>query len=126
MSKDPINTINYFEIPSDYNNQEQIKKFYESVFDWHFEKGKDTADYWYTESTGIKGALLKKRTNEQDSITMFVQVKSIDECISKAKDNGAKVIVEKETVSEGTFAILKDPMQNAIGIWESSQKEISS
>lgn len=119
MSKDSINTINYFEIPSDYHNQEQLKSFYESIFGWHFEKGKDTPDYLYTESAGIKGALLKKRATEHNSITVFIQVNSIDECISKAKEAGARVIVEKQEISEGIFAILKDPMQNAIGIWES-------
>ncbi|HEU5121116.1 MAG TPA: VOC family protein [Candidatus Nitrosocosmicus sp.] len=119
MSKTSINTINYFEIPSDYHNQEQIKNFYESVFGWHFEKGKDTPDYLYTESAGIKGALLKKRAAENNSITLFIQVNSIDECITKAKEAGARVIIEKQEISEGIFAILKDPMQNSIGIWES-------
>jgi predicted enzyme related to lactoylglutathione lyase len=119
MSKDSINTINYFEIPSDYHNQEQLKNFYESVFGWHFEKGKDTPDYLYTENSGIKGALLKKRATEQNSITVFIQVNSIDECLSKAKETGARIIVEKQEIFEGIFAILKDPLQNAIGIWES-------
>ena len=114
MSKNSINTINYFELPSD--NNEQLKQFYSSVFNWTFEEGKDTADYWYTESAGIKGALLKRRSAEQNAPTLFIQVDSIDDCITKAEREGAKVIVDKQEISEGTFAIMKDPQQNLIGV----------
>ena len=116
MSKNSINTINYFELPSD--NNEQLKQFYNSVFNWTFEEGKDTADYWYTESAGIKGALLKRRSAEQNTPTLFIQVDSIDDCITKAEREGAKVIVDKQEISEGTFAIIKDPQQNSIGVWQ--------
>jgi|RhiMethySRZTD1v2_1073278.scaffolds.fasta_scaffold98661_2 uncharacterized protein len=116
MSKNSINTINYFELPSD--NNEQLKQFYNSVFNWTFKEGKDTADYWYTESAGIKGALLKRRSGEQNAPTLFIQVDSIDNCIAKAEREGAKVVVDKQEVSEGIFAIMKDPQQNAIGVWQ--------
>ena len=47
-----------------------------------------------------------------------MEVNSLDECVSKAKNAGAEIVVEKQQVSEGYFAILKDPQQNIIGIWE--------
>ena len=37
MSNNSLNTINYFELPSD--NIEQLKGFYSSIFNWEFEKG---------------------------------------------------------------------------------------
>ncbi|MBA2267222.1 MAG: hypothetical protein H0W19_02650 [Nitrosopumilus sp.] len=43
---------------------------------------------------------------------------SLDECVSKAKNVGADIVMGKQQVSEGYFAILKDPQQNIIGIWE--------
>ena len=116
MSNNSINTINYFELPSD--NNEQLRNFYNSVFNWTFEEGKDTSDYWYTESAGIKGALLKRRSREQNAPTLFIHVDSIDECLAKAKDKGAKVVIDKQEISEGTFAIVRDPQQNTIGIWQ--------
>jgi predicted enzyme related to lactoylglutathione lyase len=118
MSEKPFNTLNYFELPSD--NNDQLKQFYNIVFNWTFEEGKDTSDYWYTESAGIKGALLKRRTPEQNAPTLEVRVESIDDTISKAKSAGAKVVVvHKQAISEGTFAIMKDPQQNIMGIWQS-------
>ncbi len=117
MSENNLNTINYFELPSD--NDEQLKNFYKTVFNWKFEEGKDTPDYWYTESAGIKGALLKRRSAEQNAPTLFIQVDSIDDSLSKAKSEGAKVVVDRQEISEGTFVIIKDPQQNTIGIWQS-------
>ena len=114
MSENNLNTINYFELPSD--NDEQLKNFYKIVFKWKFEEGKDTPNYWYTESAGIKGALLKRRSAEQNAPTLFIQVDSIDDCLSKAKSEGAKLVVDKQEISEGTFVIIKDPQQNTIGI----------
>ena len=37
--------------------------------------------------------------------------------MAKAEKEGAKVIVDKQEISEGTFAIMKDPQHNSIGIW---------
>lgn len=117
MSEKPFtNIVNYFELPSD--NSDQLREFYNKIFNWKFEKGKDTSDYWYTDSPGIKGALLKRRSEEQKAPTIFVQVESLDDCISKATNSGAQIIVDKQDVSEGTFVIIKDPQGNSIGIWQ--------
>jgi predicted enzyme related to lactoylglutathione lyase len=117
MSENNFNTINYFELPSD--NTEQLKNFYNRVFNWKFKEGKDTPDYLYTESAGIKGALLKRRSAEQSAPTLFIQVDSIDDCLSKAKTEGGKVVIDKQEIPEGIFVIIKDPQQNTIGIWQS-------
>ena len=49
---------------------------------------------------------------------MYIEVNSLDECVSKAKNAGAQIILDKQQVSEGYFAIVKDPQQNIIGVWE--------
>ena len=115
MSRESSNTINYFGLPSDETNQ--LKEFYTSPFNWKFKEGKDAPDYWYTETAGMKGAILKRRSNRQNA-TFFIEVDSIDECISKAKESGANVIVDKHEISEGFNALLEDPQGNVIGIWE--------
>lgn len=115
MSKESLNTINYFELPSDETGQ--LKEFYTSLFNWRFEEGKDTPDYWYTESAGMKGAILKRRSNRQNA-TFYIEVDSVDECVSKAKSAGANVVVAKREISEGFYALLEDPQGNVIGVWE--------
>jgi len=52
MSSNSLNTINYFELPSD--NIEELKEFYTSIFNWEFEEGKDTSKYVYIENAEIK------------------------------------------------------------------------
>jgi predicted enzyme related to lactoylglutathione lyase len=113
------NTINYFEIPasSSADDTKQLREFYSSMFKWKFEEGKDTDDYWYTENAGIKGAILKKRDNRQNA-TFYIEVESVDDCISKAKDSKANVVLDKQEISEGFYALLEDPHRNIIGIWE--------
>jgi len=59
-----------------------------------FEEGKDTSDCWYIENAGIKGALLKRRNSEQKP-TVWVEVNSFDECVSKAKNTGAEIVLDK-------------------------------
>jgi len=115
MAANSLNTINDFELPSD--NIEELKDFYVSIFNWEFEEGKDASDYWYIENSGIKGALLK-RPNAEQKPTVFVEVNSLDECVSRAKNAEAEIVVAKQQVLEGYFAILKDPQQNVIGVWE--------
>lgn len=110
------NNINYFELPATANS-EQLRRFYDTLFNWKFEEGKDTPDYWYTENAGMKGAILKKRVDQQKA-TFYVEVESLDECISKAKNAGAEIILDKQEISEGYYSLLKDPEQNIIGIWE--------
>ena len=61
---------------------------------------------------------MKRRSEEQKAPTIFIQVESLDESISKAKNAGANIIVDKQEVSEGTFVIIKDPQENSIGIWQ--------
>ncbi len=65
----------------------------------------------------MKGTILKRRSNRQKA-TFYIEVRSVDECISKAKRDGANVVVDKHEISEGFYALLEDPQGNEIGIWE--------
>ena len=65
----------------------------------------------------MKGAILKRRSNRQHA-TFYIEVNSVDECVSKAKSAGANVVVDKHEISEGFYALLEDPQGNVIGVWE--------
>ncbi len=66
---------------------------------------------------GNEGAILKRQSIRQNA-TFFIEVDSIDECVSKAKRSGANVIVDKNEITEGFYALLEDHQGNVIGIWE--------
>ena len=106
--------VGHFEIPAD--RTDGLKSFYTSLFGWQFEKGQ-TEDYWMIKNAGISGALAPRENPEQMS-TMFVAVESIDDYINKAQRLGAKVVKNKQEISEGYYAVMEDPQKNTFGIWQ--------
>ena len=104
----------HFEIPTD--NVDGLRRFYSSLFDWEFEKGQ-TQGYYMIKNAGISGALMQKQSPQQVS-TQFVKVESIEDYINKAKQLGARIVKDRQEISEGYYAILEDPQRNTIGIWQ--------
>ena len=114
MSSSNNHQVGHFEIPAD--NVGNLKNFYSSLFGWQFERG-ETQGYYMIKNAGISGALTQKENPKQIS-TQFVRVESIEDYISKAKQLGAKVVKDKQEISEGYYAVLEDPQKNSIGIWQ--------
>jgi predicted enzyme related to lactoylglutathione lyase len=106
--------VGHFEIPAD--NVESLKSFYTSLFGWQFEKGQ-TQGYYMIKNAGISGALTQKE-NPQQLSTQFVRVESIEDYVSKAKQLGARVVKDKQEISDKYYAVLEDPQKNSIGIWQ--------
>ena len=106
--------VGHFEIPADRTGE--LKNFYSSLFGWQFEKGQ-TRDYWMIKNAGISGALMQKENPQQIS-TQFVTVESIEDYINKAKQLGARVVKNKQEISEGYYAVLEDPQKNTFGVWQ--------
>jgi uncharacterized protein len=106
--------VGHFEIPAD--NVESLKSFYNSLFGWQFEKGQ-TQGYYMIKNAGISGALTQKE-NPQQLSTQFVRVESIEDYVRKAKQLGARVVKDKQEISEKYYAVLEDPQKNSIGIWQ--------
>ena len=114
MSSSNIHHLGHFEIPAD--DVENLKNFYSSLFGWQFERG-ETQGYYMIKNAGISGALTQKE-NPQQLSTQFVRVESIEDYINKAKQLGARVVKDKQQISEGYYAVLEDPQKNSIGIWQ--------
>ena len=114
MSSTANHKVEHFEILAD--NVENLKNFYSSLFGWQFEKG-ETQGYWMVKNAGISGALMQKENPQQIS-TQFVTVASIEDYINKAKQLGARVVKNKQEISEGYYAVLEDPQKNTFGIWQ--------
>ena len=79
----------HFEIPAD--NVDSLKNFYSSLFGWQFEKGGDTR-LLYDKECRNQWSISAQKENPQQVSTQFVNVESIEEYISKAKQLGARVI----------------------------------
>ena len=121
MSNSIYNKVGYIEIPTD--NIEETKEFYSNMFGWEYEKSKEGGGekYWLIKNAGVKGAITSKRENNQTP-TFYIMVESIDDFIAKSQKQGAKVIVNKQEISEGFYATLQDKQKNTFGLWESKNK----
>ncbi|HET7644530.1 MAG TPA: VOC family protein [Nitrososphaeraceae archaeon] len=116
------NKVGYIEIPTD--NVEETKEFYTKMFGWEYERGKEEGEgenYWLIKNAGLKGAITAKREHSQTP-TYYIMVESIDDFIDKSQQQGAKVIVNKQEISEGFYATLQDQQKNTFGLWQSKNK----
>jgi uncharacterized protein len=122
-------TIVHFEIPSD--DIERSKAFYKELFGWSIEKwpGSDEAaegmEYELITTTDEKGnksltgGMMKRQNPQQQGITNYIDVNSIDEYSSRIEKLGGKVIVPKTPIAGmGYFAVCIDTENNGFGIWE--------
>jgi uncharacterized protein len=106
--------IGHFEIPAD--DVDGLESFYSSLFGWDFQQGQ-TQGYSMIKNAGISGALAQKESPQQVS-TQFVNVDSLEDYITKAKQLGARVVKDRQEISDGYYAVLEDPQRNTIGIWQ--------
>jgi uncharacterized protein len=119
-------TIVHFEIPSD--DIERSKKFYSKLFGWNIEKwpgSSEGMEYWLISTVDDKGnkavggGMMKKQSPQQQGITNYFDVKSVQEYSSKMERFGGKVITPKTPVpGVGYFAICKDTENNIFSIFE--------
>ena len=109
------NKIGYIGILTD--NIEETKKFYSTMCGWEYEKSEDKEEekYWLIKNAGVKGAITSKRENNQTP-TFYIIVESIDDFIAKSQKQGAKVIVNKQEISEGFYATIQDQQNNTFGL----------
>ncbi len=122
-------TIVHFEIPSD--DVERSKKFYNELFGWSIEKwpgsenmpeGMEYLMITTTDDKGNKaltGGMMKRQNAQQQGITNYIDVKSIDEYSAKVEKLGGKVVASKMSVpTMGYFAVCLDTENNSFAIWE--------
>jgi predicted enzyme related to lactoylglutathione lyase len=128
-------TIVHFEIPSD--DIERSKKFYNDLFGWKFDKfpsspGSEAMprgmEYWIISTVddkgnnALNGGMMKRQSPQQQGITNFFDIKSIQEYSAKVERLGGKVITPKTPVpGMGYFAVCKDTENNGFGIFEADE-----
>jgi predicted enzyme related to lactoylglutathione lyase len=123
------NHVAHFEIYAD--DPDKLQQFYTSLFDWKVQpmsqmdyrlvKTVETDDKGKpTQSGGINGGLIKRQTGfDGNAWVNYVNVKSIESTVEKAKKLGAKLTKGKTAVpGMGWFAMLMDPQQNHFAIWQ--------
>jgi uncharacterized protein len=128
-------TIVHFEIPSD--DTEVSKKFYNELFGCKFDKWPSSQgseampegmEYWLISTVDDKGnkalggGMMKRQSPQQQGITNYFDVKSVQEYSAKVEKLGGKVISPKQSLpGMGYIAICTDTENNGFGIFEADQ-----
>jgi predicted enzyme related to lactoylglutathione lyase len=125
-----VPTVVHFEIPSD--NVERSKKFYSELFGWNIEKVPanklpEGVEAWrittkdHEGNNAVNGGISKRMAPEQQGITNFIDVKSVEEYSAKVEQLGGKVKVPKMAVpGMGYLAVCSDTENNTLGLWQSN------
>ena len=106
------------------NSQEPEKaaEFYSKVFGW--EIGEPHWEYWNVntegevEKHGINGGIAKGPNDYAHGTRIQIEVDSIDEALSSAKNNGAMIVRDKMEFDEFYLAYLIDPVGLGFGLIE--------
>ena len=124
----PKSPINHFEIPFD--DLKRIKKFYSEIFGWTL-IDMPGMDYTmvYTDkldknqmpiTPGVVNGGFTKRNPMQDTPTLVITVKNINETNEKIKEFGCELLGEIIPVGDmGLYQLFKDTEGNVLGVFQS-------
>lgn len=108
----------HFDISAE--NPEELRKFYETIFGWKFNKWEGPMEYWMIqtgEGPGIDGGLSKKDQQNMDINT--IDVPNLDEYVQKVEANGGTIVAPKMPIPGiGWFAVFKDSEGNTFGMMQ--------
>lgn len=110
--------ITHIDIPA--SDHERAKKFYGALFGWKFQEypGYEGYPMWQAPNE-ISGGGLAPRSDGFTQPRSYVEVDSIDEVLATARKHGARVVMERQPISETSWwAIFEDPDGNVIGLYE--------
>jgi predicted enzyme related to lactoylglutathione lyase len=106
------------------------KSFYKTLFDWKLaDMPGGGMEYTMLDvGKGTGGGMMKKPMAEAPTAwTPYVAVEDVSKTLEKAKDAGARVVVERTEIGGGmgAFGVLIDPTGAALGVWEMAKKAAS-
>ncbi|GAA3547792.1 glyoxalase [Aeromicrobium flavum] len=98
----------------------RAQEFYGRLFGWKMTEypGFEGYPMWQAPNE-ISGGGLAPRSEGFTQPRSYVEVDSIEETLAAAKEQGARVVMERQPISETSWwAIFEDPDGNVIGLYE--------
>ncbi|MCK0112448.1 VOC family protein [Ornithinimicrobium sp. F0845] len=114
----PHGDITHIDIPV--ADTARATDFYSRLFGWQIAEvpGYEGYPMWQAPNK-ISGGGLAPRSESFTSPRSYVEVDSIDDTLSLAREHGGTVVMEKTPISETSwFASFTDPDGNEIGLYE--------
>lgn len=100
---------------------EASRQFYGSLFGWDIQALPGFEEYpmWQAPNKISGGGLVKCEDRSKEQPTSYVEVDSIDELLPRVIEGGGTVVVGKTEITPTSwFAMIKDPDDNVLGIYE--------
>ena len=92
--------------------------FYSALFEWTADTSGESSTFTTNAGRGIDGHLASLG-HEPHTYTMFyVEVDDLDATLARAAELGGATLVGPVAIRDGTFAWLRDPEGNTIGVIE--------
>jgi predicted enzyme related to lactoylglutathione lyase len=110
--------ITHIDIPV--SDMKRATGFYQALFGWQIAEvpGYEGYPMWRAPNN-ISGGGLAPRSEGFTQPRSYVEVDSIDETLAQATENGGKVVMERQPISETSWwAILEDPDGNHVGLYQ--------
>ncbi|PJJ70405.1 hypothetical protein CLV28_2240 [Sediminihabitans luteus] len=110
--------ITHIDIPV--SDAKAASAFYGSLFGWQIAEvpGFEGYPMWQAPNK-ISGGGLAPRSDGFTQPRSYVEVDSIDETLAKARELGAKVLMEKDEITATSWwAVIADADGNVIGLYE--------
>lgn len=123
-----MNTFDWIEIRT--SDIEATAKFYESLFGWKIleRESSDGFDYWIFDTNGEprmenlrRGGIWARPPGELRGVFTFIHVEDIETKLKQVKMLGGRVIREKSPAGAGSMAVISDPCENFIGLYQDKQ-----
>jgi predicted enzyme related to lactoylglutathione lyase len=112
--------ICHFEIPAD--DVETLAGFYKELFGWEVAPAPGFNDYWFVRTSADPNAVaggMMSRQHPMQGIMNYVLVEDVAGYTERAQSMGAKLLVPKtEIPGMGWFAVITDPQNNCLGLFE--------
>ncbi|MDR3692502.1 MAG: VOC family protein [Fimbriimonas sp.] len=94
------------------------REFYASLFDWKITPSPSSS--LIDPGEGIQGHITSLGHEPHQYTIFYVQVDDVAASIEKVKELGGSLIVGPIPIPAGTFAWIRDPGGNTIGLWKHS------
>ena len=92
----------------------KTREFYKGLFEWEFNDLFQVAE----KTAGISGHLTSLVHEPFNYTIFYVQVEDVAAAITKAVGLGGKKLMGPVTIPNGTFAWVRDPEGNVVGLWK--------
>ncbi len=106
----------HFEIG--YRDSAKTQEFYGRLFGWKMMAMGPTAMI-EGEAGDIAGHINALGHEPHQYTIFYVEVEDVEAYLKKAEALGGKTLVPPVTIPIGTFAWMKDPERNTVGLWKS-------